>query len=77
MARLVLVKIGVDVIQFDEPAVYVYAEEVREWEAVSKPSRAPSFDIAAGTWLPLVSDRSRDGGQRAEGWPVAAVGPCH
>jgi hypothetical protein len=29
-ARLVLVKIGVDVIQFDEPAfnVYVYAEEV-------------------------------------------------
>jgi hypothetical protein len=30
MARLVLVKIGVDVIQFDEPAfnVYVYAEEV-------------------------------------------------
>ena len=31
MARLVLVKIGVDVIQFDEPAfnVCVYAEEVR------------------------------------------------
>jgi 8-oxo-dGTP pyrophosphatase MutT (NUDIX family) len=79
MARLVLVKIGVDVIQFDELAfnVYVYAEEVREWGAVSKPSRAPSFDIAAGTWPPLVGDRSRDGGQRAEGWPVAAVGPCH
>jgi hypothetical protein len=69
MARLVLVKIGVDVIQFDELAfnVYVYAEEVREWGAVSKPSRAPSFDIATGTWLPLVGDRSRDGGQRAEG----------
>jgi hypothetical protein len=35
MARLVLVKIGVDVIQFDEPAcnVYVYAEKVREWGA--------------------------------------------
>jgi hypothetical protein len=33
MARLVLVKIGVDVIQSDEPAfnVYVYAEKVREW----------------------------------------------